>query len=264
MGVDDLNQLLVALGLSVPRIAASFLILPLMTQETVPAMVRNTLFITLAFVVLPLTLFSLEQRDFSALGATWPFIVVKEIFIGATLGFLFGSILWALSVAGGIIDTQAGTNMASDLDPVQGHQSSPNSRWLAQFASWLLMVSGGLLVFIDLVLGSYQLWPVLDPLPDLNLDDAVLFIGEFEYIMTTALLLSAPAILLLALVDLCFGLVNRFAQELNVLALTMPVKAWVAAFVLMLNLGLIVEVVLRKLMENKGLLSPLQAIFQSG
>ncbi len=263
MGVEALNQWLVALGLSVPRIAAAFLILPLLTQQTVPALVRNAIFITLGLVVLPVTAYSLEQYDLTQLKVGWPVIVLKEIFIGATLGFLFGSIFWALSVAGGIIDTQAGTNMASAMDPVQGHQSSPNARWLALFASWLLVVSGGLLVFIDLIFGSYQLWPVLAPLPNLSLGDSMLFIGEFEYIMTTGLLLAAPAILLLALVDLCFGLINRFAQELNVLALTMPVKAWVAGFILMLSLGMIVEVVIRKLMENKSLLLPLKAIFNS-
>lgn len=260
--LDQLNELLLALGLSIPRIAAAFLILPLLTQETVPALVRNTIFVTLAMVVLPLTLYSLEELGYREIAFNWPFVVIKEIFIGTTLGFLFGSIFWALSVAGGVIDTQAGSNMANSLDPVQGHQSSPNSRWLAQFASWLLMASGGFLIFIDLLLGSYQLWPVLQPLPELDLKGMTLFINEFEFIMTAALLLAAPVILLLALVDLCFGLINRFSQELNVLALTMPVKSWVAVWILMLNLGLVVEVILKKLMDNKGLLNSLGKALQ--
>ena len=253
---SDLSDLIFALGLSAPRIAAAFLILPLLTQETVPALVRNVLFVSLALIVVPLTSYGLQSVPTANI--VWPFIVMKELFIGASIGFLFGAIFWAVSIAGGVIDTQAGANMANAMDPVQGHQSSPNSRWLAQFASWLFMVSGGLLIFVDLLLTSYQLYPVTAPLPSLSHIGMQIYLGEFNYIMTTALLLAAPVVLLLALVDLCFGLVNRFAQELNVLSITMPVKSWVAVLILMLNLGLIVEIILRKLMDNKTLLNTLE------
>ena len=40
----------------------------------------------------------------------------------------------------------------------------------------------------------------------------------------------------------------------------MPIKAWLSNWVLLLALGAMVEVVMRKLYENRGLLKVLQSI----
>jgi len=72
--------------------------------------------------------------------------------------------------------------------------------------------------------------------------------------------LSAPALVVMSLVDISLGLVNRYAQQLNVFALAMPIKAWLSSWVLLLALGAMVEVVMRKLYENRGLLQALKHI----
>ena len=79
-------------------------------------------------------------------------------------------------------------------------------------------------------------------------------IGQLSYLMSTALLFAAPAMVVMSIVDFSFGLVNRYAQQLNVFALTLPIKAWLAQWVILLTLGLIVEVVLRKLFQNRELI----------
>ena len=244
--------------MTLPRIAAAFVIVPLLTPDTVPALVRNSLFVSFAVVVMPLVTMSGAIENITA--SMWPFIVMKEIFIGAIFGLMFGSIFWAIGMAGGIVDTQIGANMANAIDPIQGHQSSLSGVWLSRFASMLFMASGGFMIFLDLLLGSYQLWPIEQSLPVLSLADAGIFINEFEYIMTAALLIAAPAMMLLALIDIAFGLVNRFAEQLNLLSLTMPIKNWLGTWILLLNLGMIVEVVMRKLVENKGLLTVLDKV----
>jgi type III secretion protein T len=60
------------------------------------------------------------------------------------------------------------------------------------------------LIFIDLLFGSYRLWPIEQSLPVLSIDKVHIFIDEFEYVMTVALLIAAPAMMLLALVDMVF------------------------------------------------------------
>ena len=48
---------------------------------------------------------------------------------------------------------------------------------------------------------------------------------------------AAPAVLLLALIDLGFGLVNRVVPQLNVFFFTMPIKGALAALMIALYLS---------------------------
>lgn len=246
--------------LCLPRIAAVFVILPLLTQENVPALVRNSFLVSLAFMVYPFAFSSLDPTMIAKID--WPIILLKEMMIGACIGFLFGSIFWALSVAGGIIDTQTGSNMANSMDPIQGHQSSPTGSWLSRFATWLFMASGGFMILLDVLFSSYKVWPVTSTDIALNISGATVVINELEFIMSKALIIALPAMLVLSLVDLSLGLINRFAQQINVLALSMPIKSALATTMLVLGLGIIVEVVLTKLFDNRALLSTMKPLFQ--
>ncbi|OZG74403.1 EscT/YscT/HrcT family type III secretion system export apparatus protein [Hahella sp. CCB-MM4] len=250
---------LLGTALCLPRIGAAFVVLPLLTQESVPALVRNSLFVSLAIMVYPIAFATIDPGSIPSY--IWPFIVLKEIFLGACMGFLFGSIFWALSIAGGILDTQTGSNMANAMDPIQGHQTTPTGLWLSRFATWLFMVSGGFLIFLDVLLGSYKLWPIQEILLNLSLHSAMIFIQELEFIMTKALMIALPGMLVLALVDLSLGLINRFAQQINVLSLSMPIKFWLSSFILVISLGAIVEVVLKKLFANQELLDVMANLF---
>jgi type III secretion protein T len=59
---------------------------------------------------------------------------------------------------------------------------------------------------------------------------------------------------------LSLGLVNRYAQQLNVFSLTLPLKAWVATWIVLLSLGTFVEVITRHLFVNRGLLNLLRPL----
>ena len=259
MNFDFLGNPLLALGLTLPRIIGAFLMLPLMTPETVPAMVRNSFMVSLAIVALPV---ALAGSPIDAMGVPqWPVIVLKELFIGIAIGFCFGIVFWAIGAAGNVIDTQVGMGMASVFDPIQGHQTSLHGEFLSEFAAWLFMASGAFLVFLDLLMSSYALWPVTSFFPDLRAVGMNLFVGQFSYLMTALLVLAAPVMVILLIIDLSFGLVNRYAPQLNVFALTLPIKAWLATAIIMLMLGVYVEIVIERLIDNAGLLNTLRSVF---
>lgn len=255
----SLGNDLLSIGLTVPRIAAAFMILPLFTGETIPALVRNSFFVALAIVAFPIAAASAPLANMGA--AMWPLLVIKELFIGGVLGFLFGSVFWALSAAGTLIDSKVGANFSGVIDPIQGHETSLTGELLSQLAAWLFMASGAFLVFLDLLLSSYALWPVSAFTPELKNAGITLLGGEFARLMTLALLFSAPALVLLSLVDMSLGLVNRYAEQLNVFALALAIKAWVAIWVTLLTLGLIVDIVLRRLFSRQDLLEVLKRLW---
>lgn len=259
MQFDSVGDVMLALALTLPRVAGAFLMLPLMTAETVPAMVRNSFMVSLAIVALPIALAGMPVEPMNALQMA-P-IILKELFIGISLGFCFGAVFWAIGAAGNVIDTQVGLGMASVMDPIQGHQTSIHGDFLSRMAMWLFMASGAFLVFLDLLLSSYSLWPVTSWWPLLKPQGMELFIGHFRYLTTALLLLAAPAMILLLIIDLSFGLVNRYAPQLNVFALTLPIKAWIATGVILLLVGVYVEIIMDRLGANRGLLELMQKAF---
>lgn len=249
---DLLGNPLLALALVLPRVIGAFLMLPLMTQQTVPAMVRNSFMVSLGIIVLPVALAGLPMQDLGTI--EWPLIILKEIFIGVAIGFCFGIVFWAVAAVGSVIDTQVGMSMAQVFDPIQGHQVTLHGEFLSQLATWLFMASGAFLVFLDLLMGSYVMWPVASYFPDLPAAGMNLFVGQFDFMMTTVLVMAAPVMVVMLIIDLSFGLVNRYAPQLNVFALTMPIKAWLATALILLLIGVYVEILLERLGSNRYLL----------
>ncbi|MBE1161414.1 type III secretion system export apparatus subunit SctT [Dyella acidiphila] len=259
LSIEYLGNQLNGVALTLPRIVAAFLVLPLMTSDTVPALVRNSFYVSLAILVYPLAAAASPSTTIMA-GASWTLVLGKEIFVGLLIGFCFGTVFWALGAAGSVMDTKAGASMAMEMDPVAGEQSTITSVFLMQVATWLFMVSGAFMVFLDLLMSSYVIWPVASMLPPLKPGGMEFFVGQFNYLMTAVLVFSAPALVVMSLVDIALGLVNRYAQQLNVFALAMPIKSWLSSWVLLLALGAMIEMVMRKLYENRDLLSELKRI----
>ncbi|MBS7458764.1 type III secretion system export apparatus subunit SctT [Coralloluteibacterium stylophorae] len=261
MDFDSVADILLALALTTPRIIGAFLMLPLLTQQTVPATVRNSFFVSLAIVVLPIAVAAAPAQEVGVGGLA--VLLVKEIFIGIAIGFCFGMVFWAMGAAGNVIDTKVGATLAQIFDPIQGHQTSLTGDFLSQFAAWLFMASGGFLVFLDILMSSYALWPVTSFIPDIRPQGIHTFVGHFSYFATAFLVIAAPALVLMALVDLSLGLVNRYAPQLNVFALTLPIKAWISTWIILLMLGVLVEFVLDRIGVERGLLDLLDRTFGS-
>jgi type III secretion protein T len=247
------------IALTLPRIVAAFLALPLLSNSSMPPLVRNSFFVSLSIIVFPL---AAAASPYSAMGdGMWAAVIVKELFIGLAIGFTFGIVFWAIGAAGNLIDAKVGTTMASIVDPLAGHQTSLTGAFLSQFASWLFMASGAFLLFLDLLLTSYQVWPVAEFMPRLTLVGEAFFVNQFSVLMTISLLIAAPALVVMSLMDIGFGLINRYAQQLNVFQLALPIKAWVGTWIVLLMLGVLVQVVLQNIVQNKTLLGILRGVF---
>lgn len=257
--VEDVGNQLNGIALTLPRIVSAFAVLPLMTSETMPTLVRNSFYVSLAILVYPLAAAANPSTTIMH-GTTWALVLGKEVFLGLLIGFCFGTVFWALGAAGSVIDTKTGLSMSTEMDPIAGQQTTITGVFLMQVATWLFMVSGAFMVFLDLLMSSYAIWPVASVLPPLRPGGMEFFVGQFNYLMTAVLVFSAPALVVLTLVDIALGLVNRYAQQLNVFSLAMPIKSWLSSWVLLLALGAMVEVVMRKIYENRDLLTMLKRI----
>ncbi len=164
-GLFDLTDLAMLLGLSLTRLAVAFLVLPMFTQEAMPALVRNSLFVSLAVTALaaqpPIAPLQLDA-------IAWLGLFAKEGLIGLAFGLFAGTVMWAVEVAGTLIDTKAGTQMAQIVDPINGQASSNTGIFLARLCTYVFMASGGFMFMVGGLLESFAVWPVARPLPALR------------------------------------------------------------------------------------------------
>jgi type III secretion protein T len=237
------------LGLSATRVAVAFLLVPLFTAELIPALVRNAMFMAIALLSL-----AMQPSGAPLVLSTWQWITMfaKEVFIGATLGFFFAGVMWAFEAGGQVIDTKVGSTQAQVSDPLSGHQTSLYGALFARLASYVFMAGGGFMVFIGALLESYATWPVRLPMPSLQEGGARLFESELGRIMLLTLVVAAPALVLLYMLDGVLGLINRFAQQLNVTTLAMSLKAVAAIWIVWIQIASLVQLLQEDLLSRGG------------
>jgi type III secretion protein T len=245
----SLSDTALLLGLSTTRVAVAFLLVPLFTPDLIPPLVRNAIFLSISILSLAL---QPAPTPLLLTGWQWTAMFGKEAFIGGTVGLLFAGVMWAFEAAGQLIDNKVGSTQAQVMDPMSGHQTSLNGALFGRLASWVFMSMGGFMVMIGTLIETFALWPVRAPLAGLMSGGAQVFESELGRIMLLSLLIAAPALVLLYVVDGTLGLINRFAQQLNVFSLSMSLKAVAATWIVWIQLTTVVQLLQDDLLARQG------------
>ncbi len=235
-----LDQLLLV-GVSSARFAFAFLFVPFFSAQVMPATVRNSIIVTFGLVSYVLQT-QFIARDLDVAG--WTIMLLKEAAAGTIIGFFFGSVLWAMSAAGELIDTKVGATMGQLVDPLSGQQTSLTGVLLGRFAQIIFVMAGGLTLLVGTVMESYVIWPMGPGPLMLNPGSVMYFEGEFGRLFMLVFIFAAPVLTVLYVIDAGMGFLNRFAQQFNVFALSMPIKSAAAIFMLILTLPLLARSVI--------------------
>lgn len=244
-GLDSLFDNAILVAVSTTRVATTFLLMPLLSPQTVPAMVRNSIFLVFGLAVLTM---QPQVAQMTLPTVQWILLFGKEALVGVVIGFFFATMLWAFEAAGQIIDTKVGATMAQVVDPLSGHQTSLNGEFLGRLANFVFMFSGGLLLLVGTILDSFVIWPIGSLTPVLTMSSLSLFEGEFTRLMTLAVLFASPVLVVLFVTDGALGLVNRYAPQLNVFSLSLSIKAWLVTLIILIMMTGLVQTLLNEIM----------------
>jgi type III secretion protein T len=217
-----------------PRGLIAAIMLPLFAPRLVPQVARAA--VSLAMVTVAMLGASGQAIDRLPTDGGLALLFIKEVGIGIALGLAFGLVFWIGRTVGELIDHQTGLTFSQNIDPVHGNQVSVTGTLLEQVLIGYFVAAGGLLVFCDALLLSYELWPVHEPLPALSQTVMPLVVLETSRLFSLALLLAGPVLLLIFMVDIGFGLLGRAAPQINLFDVSIPVKGMVALFVLLMAL----------------------------
>ena len=233
MGSGGLHQnvtdFMLALAYAQPRTIAMLAALPIFHPQMVPGMLRLGVAAGVTVLVAP-TLVPYVQAGQS--GAHLLVMLCKEAFVGFVLGFLLAIPFWAFEAVGFLVDNQRGASIASTLNPLTGNDSSPLGQLFNQAFIVFVLVSGAFGLLLQVLYLSFELWPVLHWRPALPADGAAQWLGQLDALVRTAILWASPVIVAMFLAELGLALVSRFAPQLQVFFLAMPIKSALAVLVL--------------------------------
>lgn len=217
------------LALSAVRIAVVFEMLPATSGEMLPGVARNGVIYVLAIFV------AAAQPDhrFDELGSAQIMMLsLKEMVLGAVLGFAASTVFWIAQCVGTLIDDLAGYNSVQMTNPLRGDQSTPVSNTLMQLAVTLFYVSGGMMFLLGALFESFRWWPLASLTPSMSGIAESFIISRTDSMMTAAVKLGMPVILALVLIDLAIGILTRAADKLEPASLSQPIRGAVGLLML--------------------------------
>ena len=235
----DIPQLFLTTVLYSLRTLVAFTMLPFFASTLVPGTVQVG--IALAAII-PVVGAQLDMPPPVAMEA-WPLmlLVVREGCIGLVIGLGFGAFCTGLQAAGEIIDHQTGLTFTQNIDPTFGNTVSITSHFLERVLFAALMASGIMLIIIDALYLSYELWPVARSLPSFERVVPMSLVEQSGRLFSFALLLAGPVLLVLFVIDVSLGMLNRAAPQLGVFNLALSVKPIIGLGVLMFALPMLID-----------------------
>ncbi|UXH79529.1 type III secretion system export apparatus subunit SctT [Roseateles amylovorans] len=229
----DLILLAQALGLALARVVGLILFVPFLTRQQTNGLIRSA--ICLAW-------------SLPTAWALWPTLVdhpismpltvayaLKEAVLGALLGMLVATPFWAVRGMGTLIDNQRGANAAQQVNPSLQADATLLGE-LSERALVALLIQWGMLQTMwSVLIDSYSAWSIMQLLPDLGPAARESILQALAGSVTDALLLAAPALLLLLLIELALAITSTAVQGFDVYSSAMAVKTLMALLILMLT-----------------------------
>ncbi|CAM3718848.1 flagellar biosynthetic protein FliR [Parendozoicomonas haliclonae] len=198
------------------RIAAAVWIMPLFGGQSISPKARWALVVTLTFLVAP-TVGSIPKVE--ALSPAAIVITFQQIGIGLAFGFLLRLWLALFAMVGQIISMQMGLAMAVMNDPSNGPGVAVLGSWFSTIASLAFLAMDGHLVAFTVLLESFQTMPIGTGFADVIWHDLA---NMGSWLFAGSLLVALPSVISMLIVNMAFGVMNRAAPQLNIIALGFP------------------------------------------
>ncbi len=223
------------------RILPMVVFTPVFGGQAVPARFRFGLAVVVAlgfvpgfFPVVPL----------AASTGVYMLLVAKEAVVGLTLAMYILVLFQSIAAAGSLVGLSGGTTSSVVHDPYVGGQQSVIGNFKMQLAIVLFLTLGGHRILFGALGDSFVTIQPGEVMPARFVDGAMstTMIALVSNLFVVAVQIAAPVIIVIFLLDVCLGLINRVAPQIQVFFLGLTVKSTVATLVLFLILGLVFDI----------------------
>lgn len=203
------------------RVSVLVFLLPILSTDEVPARFKAGMSFFLSLILFP-TL----PHTVVAIPSNLPaylMMAIKEIYIGAVMGFAGTFVFAGLRFAGSWIDAETGFNMMQIMNPIAQEEDTPLGHLIFILFILLLLCTGGYMFYLQAIAESFQ----LIPLAGANAASGHM-IAVFIQLSTNAFLLgmkvAAPVVTTLFVSSIGLAVIARIMPQMNVWMVGMPMK----------------------------------------
>jgi flagellar biosynthetic protein FliR len=212
------------------RMTSFFLSVPIFSTRGVP----NQLKVGLAFLLALISFSYVPMQQTIPLDLMFLMYAVKEVLIGLILGFICEMVFYTIQIAGGLMDLQMGFAMANIIDPRTGAYVPITGTFKNILATLYFLSINGHHMLIKGMIASYQAAPVDRIWIPLGENQVFLHVVKiFSQMFASALLMAAPIVAALFLVDLSLGIIAKSVPQFNIFVVGLPIKM-IASFLILI------------------------------
>ncbi len=260
----ELTGVLTLLFLFLARILPIISLAPFFGSRILPHPVKVTFALSLFVIFLPqLLLTTTTPLDFNLMALIY---LIKELFIGFSLGFIISMPFTIAQNAGILIDHQRGGASLMINDPTVQNQSSPLGTLFNFVLIYIFYSLQGPFLFIEAIVKSYEIIPV-DKffgshffLPNSGFWELQLKL--LNKVMIISIQLATPALLAILMTDTFLGIANRLAPQVQITFLGMPLKSLLALAVVCIGWKLFSEELTRQCYDWLNLTKYMISLFK--
>lgn len=225
-------------ALVLSRVAGIFSAIPVFGGRTIPLHVKVVIIMMITLVCFPAL--SITAPAIPTDAFTLGLLVLREVMVGVTLGFITRIIFSAVEFSGQIIGMQMGFSMASIIDPSQGNQIQIMSVMQTLLATLLFLSMNIHHLFIRTIVDSFRIIPLGGW--HLNAEILSFLIKGTSDIFILGIRLAAPVMVALLLVSVTLGIMARAFPQMNIFMVSMPLNIGIGFIVLGLSLTIFFHV----------------------
>lgn len=221
------------------RISGIFIQAPIFSSRSFPGTAKTAIALWISIIlwfVVPVRTELMPQTFMHFI-----FLVLLEVALGFSIGFICNTIFLAIQGAGEIVDLQMGLSVAQSFDPIFGATISIVGRMFFMIALTAFLILDGHHLLLSILHQSFKLISIPATLNLTSPNFILTIINTCQILLTIALQLSAPIILVIFISDFCFGIVSRVAPQVNVFMLGFQVKPSLGLLLLLFTLSLFVK-----------------------
>lgn len=152
-------------------------------------------------------------------------LILKEVLVGIGLGLITTIFLYAVQVAGTLIDFQIGFFMGNMFDPTFGTNTMLSGQFKNILAILVLLSTNGHHLLIQGLLVSFD-WVSLQSTVPAWMDGrlSTFFLGGIIQMFLIGFMMALPIIGTLFVVDVGLGIVAKTVPQMNLISIFPPVK----------------------------------------
>lgn len=220
------------------RVMGAMAFAPIFGNIAVTRRVRIMLGIAVSFLMF--TTNPYEQLPYTTF-MEYTVLLLKELVVGLSLGFVANITLTIINMAGQFIDRELGFSMVSNFDQNFNTDTTITAEFYSMLVMIIMLCSNMHYYILSALSDSFTLIPI----GNIKLDSGSMYDVMVQYMLdyfVIALRISLPVMIAIMLLNVVLGVLAKTAPQMNMFVIGIQLKIFVGFSVLLLTIPFITSI----------------------